>query len=420
MRLLILGINYAPEIISTAVYTTGLAQAMSSTGHEVVVVAAQPYYPAWRIFDGYPKYRHQSESSGSGPAVIRCPHFVPQNPTGAKRILHHLSFALSAMPPMIWQGLRHRPDVVFVVAPSLISAPLGWIVARLAGAKCWLHVQDFEVEAGFATGLLHEHGLLGRLAQRFEAWIFRRFDKISTISEPMLAKLVAKGLERERVFELRNWADLSRIAPLAKCSPLRQSLAISTRHVALYAGNIGNKQGLEILPELARRLSHRDDLTIAICGDGPFLPELKRLSHGLRNVRFFPLQPVAQLNNLLGMATVHLLPQIAGAADLVLPSKLTNMLASGRPVLATADRDTALAREVAGCGVVVPPADEAAFAAALENLLDSPETRDALGTAARARALERWDGTRILKRFNAELEALVSRLQAATVDVDTG
>ncbi len=406
MKLLVLGINYAPEMIGTAVYTTGMAEAMAEQGHDVSVVTAVPSYPGWKIFDGWPRFGYRSVRTDGGPRVVYCPLYVPARPTGVKRILHYISFAVTAAPCMLWYGIRYSPDTVFVAAPSMLSAPIGWLVARLTGAKCWLHIQDFEVEAAFATGLLKKKSLIGRAAEKFERWILRRFDRVSAISAPMLRKLREKGVPEDRAYELRNWADLNRITPMPKDSGMREELGITTPLMALYSGNLAHKQGLEILPKVARNLAHRPDLTIAICGDGPLAQPLREMSADLPNIRFFPLQPVEKLSALLGAADVHLLPQIAGAADLVLPSKLTNMLASGRPVIATAESGTALADEVRGCGRVVAPGDTKALATAIEALVDDPDLRTDLGREARVRAFERWDGDRILSRFASEMNRM--------------
>ena len=129
----------------------------------------------------------------------------------------------------------------------------------------------------------------------------------------------------------------------------------------------------------------------------------------LPNVRFYPLQPKEKLSDLLGMADVHLLPQIAGAADLVLPSKLTNMLASGRPVVATALPGTALADEVEGCGLTVDPGDPDGMANAIGELLDNSSNRIEFGSTARIRAEDRWDDSRILNRFAEEAACLIGK-----------
>lgn len=411
MKILVIGINYSPEIISTAVYTGGLAEWMVQRGHDVRVITAQPYYPDWKVFDGYPRLAYKTHQPSASLKVTHCPHYVPAKPSGIKRVLHHASFAASALPRALWHSLRQRPDVVLVVAPSIISAPVGWLSARLGGAKAWLHIQDFEVEAAFATGLLPATGRFADLARAFERWCLARFDLVSSISKPMLKKLSAKSVPDERIYEFRNWADLSRVTPMDAPFPLKEQLGITTQYVALYSGNIANKQGLEIIPEAARMMADRNDLTFAIFGAGPALEDLKFQAKGLKNIRFFPLQPKERLSELLSMADVHLLPQIAGAADLVLPSKLTNMLASGRPVIATADPGTALVEEIEGAGLATPPGDARALVNALGDLLENEQLRTKMGATARSRALECWDGDSILARLEERLMKLTNFVQ---------
>ena len=130
--------------------------------------------------------------------------------------------------------------------------------------------------------------------------------------------------------------------------------------------------------------------------DLPNRAELERLADGLANVQLHDLQPAARMGAMLTMADLHLLPQIAGAADLVLPSKLTNMLASGRPVVATTEPGTGLYGEVDGCGVLTPPGDAAALAVAVAALADDPARRALLGAAAAQRAVERWSKPAII------------------------
>lgn len=415
MRVLILGINYAPEIISTGLYTTGMAEFLAAQGHKVNVVTAMPYYPAWKIMEGWPKFSYRRETLG-GVHVMHAPLYVPRRPSGIKRIVHHVNFALTAAPVAIWLALRRRPDIVMVIAPSLISAVTGWIAARVSGAKSWLHVQDFEVEAALATGLIKTGTALARIAARFERWMLTRFDQVSSISAPMVERLLSKGVAADRVYEFRNWADLSAISPLTDVSPFKAELGITTPFVALYSGNIANKQGFEIIPQMVQHLVDRNDITIVICGDGPMRETLQEQCRAFPFIRFLPLQPRERLNDLLGMADVHLLPQVAGAVDLVLPSKLANMLASGRPVLATTPADTALGREVTGCGEVVAPGDAAGMARALTGLLDEPERRSVLGQAARRRAVGHWDGAGILGRLQAEMARLVQRPAVNGID----
>lgn len=406
LRLLIVGLNYAPDMVGIAVYTTDLAEELVRRGHGVEVVAGKPYYPAWRVPDAF-RGGWRRRSRENGVALTRVAHYVPAKPSGLKRILHHASFALSSLLPAIGAARRVKPDVVMHIAPSLIAAPVARLAARISGARTWLHIQDFEVEAAIATGLLGE-GLPLRLALAFERSVLSGFDRVSSISPAMCRKCAEKGVPEAAVVEFRNWADIASVTPLAGPSPYAAEWSIRTPFVALYSGNIANKQGIEIVLEAAERLAYRPDLTFVVCGQGPNRANLEAQarSQGLANIHFHDLQPKERLGDLLGLASVHLLPQAAGAADLVLPSKLTNMLASGRPVVATAAPGTGLAAEVEGCGILVPPGDGAAFADAIAALLDDPAAHARFSIAARRRAETTWARDAIISGLEQSLTAL--------------
>lgn len=401
MKVLIVGINYAPEPVGIGPYTAGTAEYLAAAGHEVSVVSGKAYYPYWKIDPAFLKPGTISRIE-NGVEIHRVPLYVPAKPSGLRRLIHHASFTLSALPAAIRAGLKRKPDVVFIVAPSLISVVTARFVARLFSAKLWLHVQDFEVEAAFATGLLTDGGLAGKLARAFEKWTLKA-NIVSTISPQMLAKLRRSGTPETQVYEFRNWANIESIQPLESESEYRKEWNITTPHVALYSGNIGSKQGIEIIVAVARLLQHRRDLTFVICGNGSSRERLMQAAQGLDNIRFADLQPAERMSELLGLATLHLLPQIAGAADLVLPSKLTNMLASGRPVVATADPGTGLAAEVEGCGLVTPPEDAAKLAQGIETLIADTEMWKRCAAQARLRAEERWSRSKILADFEKSL-----------------
>lgn len=408
MRILYLGLNYAPEQIGIAVYAAGLCEEFAKRGHEVRAVVAKPYYPEWRVHDGFRSGGSQVAEE-NGVWVKRIPLYVPTKPTGVRRIIHHLSFAFSSLVPMLLEARQFKPDVVATEAPSLIAAPVAKLAALVSRASSWLHIQDFEAEAAFATGLVSPSGRLARLALVFERFVLKQFDLVSSISFEMCRKAEALIGDGVQVFEFRNWAQTDDIHPLDRPSVYRERWDIATPHVALYSGNIANKQGIEVLVEAARILAHRKDLTFVICGEGPNRVRLETLAEGLDNVQFHDLQPLPKLNELLGLATIHLLPQKADAADLMLPSKLANMLSSGRPVVATADEQTGLAREVRGCGLVTPPEDAAALAAAILRLADNYQLWKRSAEAARRRAEDSWSRERIMDSLWGTLEPRLNR-----------
>lgn len=401
-RLLIVGLNYAPEPVGIGPYTAGLAEALVARGWQVSVIAGEPYYPQWHRLADQP--RGWSTRMENGVRVTRCPHYIPARPSGSRRLVHHATFALAAFFPALVAALRDRPDYVLTVAPSLVSVPVGLLAARLCGAQSWIHVQDFEVEAAFATGLLRDGSGVGRFARKVEARLLRAADLVTTISPQMIARLARHGISPPRTHELRNWANHGTALANSDGAHFRREWNLEGKRVALYSGNIANKQGLEIVLDVARLLRERDDIAFVICGNGPNRARMEALAADLPNVQFHDLQPAERVGDLLAMADIHLLPQLAAAADLVLPSKLTNMLASGRPVIATASAGTGLAAEVEGCGLVVPPGNAEAFAAAIVRLVDDPETARTFGEAGARRASERWSREAIIDRLDARLQ----------------
>ena len=405
MRILVYGLNHAPELTGIGKYTGEMTQWLAGRGHQVRVVTTPPYYPAWKVSQGYRALGYTVENL-DGAKVYRCPLFVPSQQSGVKRMLHLLSFACGSLPVMLAQR-AWRPQIIFTVEPAFFGAPVALLATSVVGAAAWLHVQDFEIDAAFDLGLLPSGGAIHRFALAFERFFTRRFDRVSSISRNMVQRSLAKGVSPEKAVLFPNWVDTEVIHPLSGENPLRRDLGIGDdKVVMLYSGNMGLKQGLEALAPLARHFSTEAHAHFIFCGDGTFRPQLEEMVRGMGNVSLLPLQPLDRLNVLLNAADIHLLPQRADAADLVMPSKLTGMLASGRPVVATAAAGTQVADVVSGCGIAVPAEDFDAVCAAIKLLLEDADLRRGLGHAAREYAVQHLGRDQVLLQFEAEIEAL--------------
>jgi colanic acid biosynthesis glycosyl transferase WcaI len=406
MRILIVGLNYAPELTGIGKYTAEMAESMVAEGHEVRVICGPPYYPQWRVETGYSPWRYRTELT-RGVQIRRVPLWVPPVPTGVKRLLHLATFALSSLPILAAQ-VMWRPNLVMSIAPSLMSAPASWALARASGATSWLHIQDYEVDAAFDLGLMRGKRAR-RVALAIERMLLRRFDVVSSLSEKMTGRAILKGVDPLKTYHLPNWVDTRTITPLPRARHYRQLLDLdqsTPQVVVLYSGNIGAKQGLEVVVEAAEVLAHRKDISFVFCGSGPAHAQLEERCASLPNCRFMPLQPADRLNELLNVADIHVLPQRGGAADLVMPSKLGGMMASGRAIVAMACAGTELFGVVSPRGVVVPPEDVPALVAAIEALASDPERRAALGIAAREFAERTLATTTVLGCLNDKLAQL--------------
>ena len=211
LKILLYTANFAPEPTGIGKYSGEMATWLAEQGHDVRVVSAPPYYPTWKVSEGYgwPLYRREK---WQGVDVWRAPIWVPSKPAGLTRVLHLMSFVLSSFPVMMLQVLW-RPQVVMTVAPALMCAPTGWLVAKLSGGKSWLHIQDFEVDVAFKMKLLN--GIhLSKLVLKAERSLMRLFDVVSSISSRMVDKLHEKGVAAKQVKFFPNWVDITHILPL--------------------------------------------------------------------------------------------------------------------------------------------------------------------------------------------------------------
>lgn len=411
MRLLIVGLNFAPELTGIGKYTGEMAAWFAARGHKVSVITTRPYYPEWRRTPGLAAWTWHSET-WQGCHVIRCPLYVPQRPTGLRRILHLSSFGLSSIPAAAVQAASGRADLVAVMAPTLFSAPAGLTLARLMSAKAWLHVLDLEVDAAFELGFIRTRRLISA-ARKVERSLMRRFDLVSTISLKMREAIERKGVASERMMLFPNWVDMGQYFPMGDPVPLRRELGIPTdRCVLLYSGSMGRKQGLEHVIAAARLLASKSSTAsplFLLAGAGPMRAELERSAEDLPNVRFLPLQPADRFNEFLNLGDIHLLPQRRDASDLVMPSKLLAILAAGRPVIATVPPGTEIACTLAKSGIITPPEDPAALAAAITALASDQGRQRALGAAAAELARQSMASEAILSRAELRLLDLLER-----------
>ncbi len=413
MNLLIYGLNYVPELTGTGKYTGEMAAWLAARGHEVEVICGLPHYPQWKLHADYAGGRSRVERL-DGVRVRRASHFVPAaDALGARaRIRLETSFTLSAarywLPKFFaWR----RPDAVIAVMPPMQVGVWPLLYAWVRRVPWVLHVQDLQVDAALRLKML-PGGMIGRLLYAVESFLLRRATRVSTITEAMRQRVIIKGAAEERAWLFPNWADIASIRPAERDNAFRAGLSFGPETLlVLYAGNMGEKQGLDSVLEAADRLREQKNIQFLMVGSGAARSRLEQRAQalGLENLRFLPVQPLKKLPEMLAAGDIHLVVQRRDAADLVMPSKLTNILAAGRPCVATTEPDTALADVVQGheTGLVVPPEDPVALAEAISKLAVNAALCTRFGDHARTYAENNLDRDAILSRFERQLEDLV-------------
>jgi colanic acid biosynthesis glycosyl transferase WcaI len=416
-RILVYGINYAPELVGIGKYTGELCEWLAKQGHQVKVITAPPYYPYWAVQKPYRGWRYKKETL-NGVGVYRCPIWVPGKASWLKRLVHLVSFAVSSAPVLLLL-LRWRPQVLFAVEPTVFSVMVAAIVARFAKLKSWLHVQDLEMDAALSLQLVSDRRMT-RLMLSAERRAMRSFDRVSSISNAMIGRLHAKYVDPTRTTLLLNWVDIDCIQPLDSTNSLRREWGIdASTPVILYSGNLGHKQGLELVLDVAKVFRVlRPEVLFLMVGDGVAREYLQASAsrHALPNIIFKPLQPREKLAALLSTADIHLVLQRKGAADLVMPSKLSGIWAAGGAVLVTCEPGTELHTAVAknDLGLVIAPDSAEALADGLERLLDDPVLRKNYQTRARSYVVRELEKEVVLSRFETALTQLISPESAAS------
>ncbi len=342
MKLVLLSLNYAPELTGIGKYNGELCADLTQRGLDVTAIVAPPYYPEWQVHSGFRKLWYATDCI-DGVKIHRCPTYVPSKVTALKRIIHLVSFSVSALFPLIWI-CRKRPDVFLVIQPTLFCAPMTLICAKIMGSKCILHIQDFEIDALYGLNSGGEN-ILARVARRIESWLMNRFDMVTTISHSMLSNALAKGVPEGKLHLFPNWADTETIHPQVDSSSLRIAWGLAPEDkVILYSGNIGEKQGLEIVLDVAEKFLQLSNIKFFLVGSGAAKERLLTAAaqRKLVNIIFKPLLSPKELPAMLNLADLHLVIQREGFGAAVFPSKLANILAAGGYAIVTASQDSEL------------------------------------------------------------------------------
>lgn len=405
MRILVFGINYAPELTGIGKYTGEMCEWLAGHGHEVNMITAMPYYPEWTIHPSHKGKWWHTEIINKV-KVHRCPLYVPKEVSAIKRIIHEFTFLLSSLVYWLKFFFGKKQDVVICIVPAFHLGFMSLLYSKLRGVKMIYHVQDLQVDAAKQLDLIKNKFFLNLLF-KMEHLILKHSNYVSTISKGMLNKILQKGIPESKYFLLYNWVDTQHIKPLPKEQSLRGRLGLTPNDkVVIYSGNLGEKQGLEIIVEAATGLA---DVNFLIFGSGGGKEKLLELvkSSGVSNVSFHPFLPYSELPNLLATGDIHLVLQKSSAADLVMPSKLTSILAAGGCSIVTALPGTSLYEIIHenNMGLLIAPDSAAALQVCIEKGFASD--LELIRSNAREYARQNLDRDYILERFNAFLQTAI-------------
>ncbi|MFI5045260.1 MAG: glycosyltransferase family 4 protein, partial [Acidimicrobiales bacterium] len=331
MNLLVLCPHFAPDVAPTGEVMTSIAGALADRGHRLHAVE-----PGWTGSIA------RTESTEFG-WITRLHPFPTDKTNIPARAVAFAGF--TGMAAARGVGTRIRPDAVMVMSPPLPLGAAGWLVSLLRRTPFVFNIQDVFPDVAVELGAITDRRVIAA-ASSLERFLYRRADAITVLSDDLRDNVAGKlaGRNPERIRVIPNFVDTVRIAPAPRENGYRREYGLTDKTVVMYAGNVGMSQSLDLVVDSARRLVDRDDVVFVINGGGSGLEGLVASAAGLPNLRFVPMQPRERLPDVLAADDLHVVPLKRGLARSSVPSKLYSILAAGRPIVASVDEGTEVAR----------------------------------------------------------------------------
>ena len=358
MRILASSINFYPDHSGIALYSTDMPVYLAEHGHKVTMVTGFPYYPNWRKRPQDCGKLFETEEYMEV-RVLRGYLYVPRTISTFNRILHELSFVIFAFFNFFRAG---RQQCIVVISPPLLLGLVGIVFKYLWRAQLVVHLQDLQPDAALSLNMMKWSPLI-RLLKWLESCIYRHASWIVPITDSMKENLRQKGVPEEKQSVHYNWIDVTAVSKLNDHLPRGKFLCehpnAQAKFTVVYAGNIGVKQGLEVLVQLAQASQAYKDIHYFIIGEGAMHSQLEKSvrDKGLNNITFLPFMSQERYFEMLKDIDVSFVSQRPASGDVFFPSKLLGIMAMGKPLLISADQESELSTVVsnAGCGLVSTP-----------------------------------------------------------------
>lgn len=384
MKVLFLTDNFIPEQNASARRSYEHCRNWVRQGVQVTVVTTVPNFPLGRP---QPPYRNRlyARERIDGIEVVRVWSFLAPNSGVILRALDFASFAVTGF----FAGLFQKADIIVATSPQLLTAVCGRFLSRAKRRPWVFEVRDLWPESITAVGAMKE-GLVMRFLRRLERSLYRSAERIVTVTDPMRARLIERGVPQEKVGVVPNGADLRRLLPRLASADLAARLKLEGKFVVGYVGTHGFAQGLEVVVKAAALVSDRN-IHFLFVGEGARRDFLVKLAARLQlqNVTFVRGVPSDTAVEYLALCDAIVVPLKNSALfDGALPSKIFEAAAMEKPLLLSAKGLSADVVREYNAGIVAEPENQQALAAAVLRLHDDVALRDSFRVGCRALARE--------------------------------
>ncbi|MGH2775261.1 MAG: glycosyltransferase family 4 protein [Actinomycetota bacterium] len=394
--------HFAPDVAPTGEVVTRITQELIAQNHRLEVITSLPWYRDHRIEPGYEGKLVRYEDMPWGRIVRVNPFPTTDKRNIGRRAASFIGFSLASA---ALGGRGENVDGVLALSPPLTLGLTGWAIARRRNSPLVFNIQDVYPDVAVELGMLSNRGLVSA-ARRLERICYARADAVTVLSDDLKDNISPRVNDPSKVRVIPNFVDTEWIAPASFDNAYREQYGLKHKFVVMYAGNVGLSQSLDLVLDAAAALAHEKEIVFVINGGGAGKTRLEQRARGMTNVVFVDMQPTERLPEVLAAADLHLVPLKRGLARSSVPSKTYSILAAGRPLIASVDSGSEVARVVerAGAGLAVPPEDSEAFTKAVRALYERRDELPAMGAGGRA-FVEQWASPAAVAKQYADLFA---------------
>lgn len=413
-HVLLLSLTFPPDNVSTAHLMGELAGDLVSRGHRVTVLTTRPHFNRDQAAEEAQPIRSLwgrllGRSDLNGVTVYHTPA-LSRSGGVIGRITGWMIFHLVSL--IAGLILPPRVDVIIAPSPPLSIGVVAWLLGLRHRAPFIYNAQELYPDIAVSLGVIRHRAVIS-LLYRFERFVYSTAGRVTVISEAMRDRILEKDVPARKVVHIPNWVDTSDIDVLPKDNDFSREHRIQDQFVVSYAGNMGLAQSFDELLEAAAILRERSGLKFLLIGDGVERENISRRVQALalKNVIILPYQPYHLVPQIYASSDLSYVPLHGAAATHALPSKVYRIMASGRSILAVADRESSIAQLVheSGSGILVEPGSGQSLADEIEKAASEPTRVSALGDAGREFVVANYSRNDIVDRYVAEIAAVIQR-----------
>ena len=398
LHVLLLNEYFPPDSAATAKNAALIANALAER-HHVTVLAGRPSYDP---LERHPVYCFRREQQGNL-SIERVGSTAFSRVRMKGRLANYLSYLALAVPC----ALSMRPDVVLAMTDPPIEGIVGAAIAKFLSRPFVYNIRDLYPDMALAAGILRP-GFWGSAWEESHRKALRQAARVVVLGEDMRERILEKGVDPSRVAVIRDAVPFPDILPAIDTSVVNE-IRSQFRLVILHAGNLGFYGAWQTLINAARMLES-DGVGLVFIGEGAMKREIQKIARNCANIRFLPFRTASEIPSVMAAGDLHAVTIKRGLEGVVVPSKVYDILANGRPIAAIASERTEIARLVRQyeCGIVADPDDPNRVAGSIRGILQAMETLEHMSSQARELA-KTYDRLKELRKFVELVEEAAQR-----------